>query len=98
MLLTCGRWEHYHQSTDTLDKLNFAKIEFTLRYLLLLTERLGSAELDGPFEGYDSTEAELHFLKRNVSPSLESIGLSLDLKSRADIDRLVDLMLGTFNL
>ncbi len=33
LLLTCGRWEHYHQPTDTPDRLDWAKIAATTLWL-----------------------------------------------------------------
>ena len=33
MLLTCGRWEHYHAVTDTPDRLDYAKIAATAKWL-----------------------------------------------------------------
>lgn len=36
LFLTCGRWQHYHQITDTPDKLDYRKIERTVDYLTQL--------------------------------------------------------------
>jgi hypothetical protein len=36
LFLTCGRWQHYHQITDTPDKLDYRKIERTVDYLTRL--------------------------------------------------------------
>jgi len=33
MLLTCGRWQHYHQVTDTPDRLDYPKIAATAKWL-----------------------------------------------------------------
>lgn len=40
LFLTCGRWEHYHQITDTPDRLDYRKIVHTVDYLADLTRRL----------------------------------------------------------
>ena len=98
LLLTCGRWEHYHADTDTPDKLNYEKIVGITRYLSELTEKVSTASLDGPFEGRDTTETELYFLRNHVRPVLTTMGLNLGLETREDIDRLVGFMMATFGL
>lgn len=40
LFLTCGRWEHYHQITDTPDRLDYRKIDATIDYLARLVELL----------------------------------------------------------
>lgn len=40
LFLTCGRWQHYHQITDTPDRLDYRKIVATVEYLADLTQRL----------------------------------------------------------
>jgi hypothetical protein len=98
MLLTCGRWQHYHQATDTPERLNYRKIEAVAHYVANLTEALCVSELSGPFEGYDTTTTELLFLNRTVRPVLGQYGIAVDLDSRADIDRLILLLEREFQL
>lgn len=98
LFLSCAHWEHYHQHTDTPDRLNYEKIGAVAEYLGGLTERLCQASLEGPFEGYDSTWTELYFLRKTIQPFLERIGLNLRLESRQDIDRLAQLMIANFGL
>ncbi|MCA8921313.1 MAG: M28 family peptidase, partial [Planctomycetes bacterium] len=40
LFLTCGRWEHYHQVTDTPEKLDYPKVAATARWLTALTRAL----------------------------------------------------------
>ena len=40
LFLTCGRWEHYHQVTDTPEKLDYPKIAASARWLTGLTRAL----------------------------------------------------------
>lgn len=47
LFLTCGRWEHYHQPSDTPDKLDLAKVEATAAFLSDLTALLAT-RTDGP--------------------------------------------------
>ena len=98
LLLTCGRWEHYHSNTDTVDKLNIAKIEAVANYAVTLIEKLCDSSVNGPFEGNETLPTEIYFLKKNIMPTLRSLGISLPLNSRADIDRLVTLLMSRFNL
>lgn len=98
MFLTCGRWKHYHRSNDTPDKLNYAKIGAIAEYMSLLTERVCAASLTGPFESYHTAETELYFLKKTIQLVIDEMGLGLGLRSRDDIDVLVQLMLANFDL
>ncbi len=93
LLLTCGRWEHYHRETDTLDKVNFSKIAATADYVVELLRRVSSARFEGPFTGNDTTGVELDFLKRNVEPVLKAAGAGITLETRADIDLLVEMLM-----
>ncbi len=98
LLLTCGRWEHYHMPSDTPDKLNYEKMAAITDYLTRLAEEVSLTRLDGSFEGSDTTNTELYFLKKNIQPALKRFGLNLELRSREDIDRLVDIMMNQFDL
>jgi hypothetical protein len=98
LLLTCGRWDHYHMPSDTVDRLNLEKIRAVADYLGALVKSLSFIHLNGPFEGVDTTEAELHFMRKNLLPSLSAMGLDVDLGSRHDIDKLVRMMILEFDL
>ena len=63
-----------------------------------LTVSVSLAELKGPFEGYDSTATEVYFLGKTVQPFLDNMGLNLQLRTRRDVDRLVEFMLTNFGL
>ena len=98
LLLTCGRWEHYHMPTDTSEKLSIGKIEAVANYVVTLTESLSTSSLDGPFLGNETLDTEIYFLEKNIMPTLRSLGISLPLNSRTDIDRLVTLLIWKFSL
>ncbi len=40
LFLTCGRWEHYHEPTDTPDRLDYDKVAATAAFLADLVEAL----------------------------------------------------------
>jgi Peptidase family M28 len=42
LFLTCGRWEHYHEVTDTPDRLDYPKIAATADFLAELTRSLAT--------------------------------------------------------
>jgi hypothetical protein len=98
LLLTCGHWEHYHMPTDTPDNLSIDKIEAVGNYVVTLTESLSKSRLDGPFLGNETLSTEIHFLEKNIQPMLHDLGIFIPLKSRADIDRLVRLLMSQFGL
>ena len=75
-----------------------SKIEAMANYVITLTELLSDSILDGPFNGNETLSTEIYFLEKNVMPTLRSLGMSLPLTTRADIDRLVTLLMSRFGL
>ncbi|MBI5092862.1 MAG: M28 family peptidase [Candidatus Hydrogenedentes bacterium] len=96
LFFSCAHWEHYHQPTDTHEKLNYEKMAALGEYLAELTEKVCGAALDAPFEGYDSTPAELRLMRRAIGPLVESMGFALN--NRRDIDRVVMAIASQFGL
>lgn len=90
LFLTCGRWQHYHQPSDTPEKLNYEKMDLMADFLFAILTAIDSQSLEGPFEGYDSTEAELGFLNQSLAPLLKQMNLTL--RKRKDIDYLVNAL------
>lgn len=86
LFLSCGLWRHYHQPSDTPEKLNYQKIQAVADYLRELVVRVTQTRLDGPFEGYDSTPDELFFLRRTLWSLTVQAGIPLE--SRGDIDQV----------
>jgi Peptidase family M28 len=94
LFFSCGRWAHYHQASDTFEKLNYAKMAVFKDALLSIIR--ASAELIPERSEYDSTEDELFFLRRNLLPNL---GMrEIPLQSRKDIDNFVATMIKRFSL
>ena len=98
LLLTCGRWEHYHRSTDTPDRLNYEKMTAMVDYLAVVAREAASEAFCGPFNGPEPTDTELYFLRKTIQPALGNLGLDLKLDSREDIDGLVKILLNQFRL
>ena len=71
-------------------------------YLLTLIDKIAVTSLLTPSEKdipeYDTLQTELYFLKKNIQPILAAFGQDVDLNSRRDIDKLVELLLQKFDL
>jgi len=97
LFLSCGRWRHYHAETDTPEKLNYAKMERMMRYLVALTEAVAGGELEAhDGEPVDTTAFEIRCIKKACGPwlplLLRPFGLER-LESRADIDAIAARLL-----
>lgn len=93
--LSCGRWTHYHQATDTPDRLNYHKMEHITRQVCGLLASLDAQTLKrrGSQERIcDTLELEIQSMRRSFGPLwtmlLKRAGLT-DVGSRRDMDRLV---------
>jgi hypothetical protein len=99
LFFSCGRWRHYHETTDTLEKLNFAKMARMTRYLVAVTEVLAAEELgphdDGPV---DTAEFEIRRIKKASGMAfpymLKLFGVE-KLETRADLSALAARLLST---
>jgi len=45
LFLSCGRWQHYHEESDTPDKLNYSKMARITDYTVSLVRKMGSTAL-----------------------------------------------------
>ena len=98
LFLSCATWQHYHQPTDTTDKLNYRKIEAIARYMARLTIQISSNPLAGEFEGYDTTSIEVGFIKDTLGPALSGLGMPRPPENRQEISQLVSTMMVQFGL
>ncbi len=92
LFFSCGRWQHYHQPTDTPDRLNYDKMARTTVYLQALLARLAATPLSRPARSVqdavqspapphvgrlaDTTALELDTLRDYFGPTLVK-GMSL---------------------
>lgn len=90
LFLTCAQWEHFHMPTDTPDKLNYEKMAHISAYTVRAAIGVASATLNGPFEGYDTTETELYFLRKYARPIADALGNPM--LSRTDLESMVSLL------
>jgi len=96
LFLTCGRWEHYHRVTDTPERLAFEKMAAIAGLTESIARDVAGRSLEGPWEGYDTTETDLELLRAAMGPIAARAGLAL--RDRGDIDRLVALLIGQLGL
>jgi len=79
LFLTCGRWEHYHQPTDTPDRLDYVKMAATAKWLERLV-RETCARPEGAIEFVEvhddaSTLASLRSLLTSLGGAEAALGL-----------------------
>jgi len=101
LFLSCGRWEHYHQESDTPEKLNYAKMALITSLLVDLTIGLAAAPLEhrspkpGTIPECDTQELELRFIREAFGPLLPTVlgavGLQR-LETRKDLDLLFSVL------
>ena len=89
LFLSCGRWAHYHQETDTPDRLAWGKMALIRDYVVSLGGALAEADLAAP--PLDTTAMEIRYLEAALGPALPGVLAMLrmsSLKTRADLRRL----------
>ena len=87
LFFTCGRWEHYHQESDTPEHLNYAKLEKIVNYLVAVVLGLEHCEFTAIKGDHDPVAMELQLMDRAIGPFLEQAGIPMH--NRADIQRFV---------
>lgn len=70
LFLSCGRWEHYHMPTDTVDRLNPDKMGRIAEWLVEVARDVAAADLEGPPPDGDFT---LELECRSISAVLASL-------------------------
>jgi len=96
LFFSCGRWPHYHQPTDTPEKLNYNKMQTITAYLVSLATRISGYALEGPFEEEDTLTLELELLDKAVGPFLDALGFRP--RTRTDMDQMIQALLSQFGL
>ncbi len=96
LFLSCGRWEHYHEPTDTPDKLNYDKMARILEYLVHVVRVMCDRELTVSTPT-DTVELEIKLLERAIGrlgmPLLKkALGLR-KFETREDLDQFAGALL-----
>ena len=87
LFFTCGRWEHYHQTSDTPDKLNYTKMRHIANYLVRLITKTDKQKLPIHMGDHDPVRMEIELMHRAIGDYLAYKGISI--KDRNDLQRFV---------
>ena len=92
LFFSCGRWEHYHQRSDTPEKLNYQKMARIVDLLTGVTLVCAQGDLPKVTSEADTAPFEIEMLERAfgalLPTLLRSVGVQ-KLQNRADLDTLV---------
>ena len=98
LFLSCGRWQHYHEPTDTPDKLNYLKMARILEYLVHVVRVMCDRELTNATPT-DTVSLEIKLLERAIGPlGMPLLKKALGLRrfeTRADLDQFARALLST---
>jgi hypothetical protein len=92
LFFSCGRWEHYHQFSDTPEKLNYEKMACIAAFLSDLTLACAACDLPKVQEEADTVAFEIALLERAFGaflPMLRRLCGLPALRNRADLNALV---------
>lgn len=99
--LSCGRWAHYHQITDTPERLNYQKMDKirqqSYRLLCALDKRLLARNSSGQETYHDTLELERSQMQGSFGlfwPFLLKRAKLKNVATRSDMNRLVESILG----
>lgn len=95
LFLSCGQWAHYHQPTDTPDRLNYVKMTRICQFLVALVRSLAEEDLPRASQPagveVDTTALEIELLHEAFGPALpllqQVVGLPT-IATRGDLDTL----------
>ena len=91
LFFSCGRWQHYHEITDTPDRLNYRKMARLTGLSMDLLSRIDAAGLEPFVENADPVEFEAGTFRRSLGllyPGLLRWAKVRDLGSRQALDQV----------
>ena len=97
LFFSCGRWEHYHQPSDTPQRLNYHKMRRISHFLSSLLGQLDTLAFAAS-EPADTTAFEVGSVRAALGPWLPVVRRVLKLgkiETRADLDQLAAALLRT---
>lgn len=98
LFLSCGRWPHYHQATDTPEKLNYTKMLAIVGLTEAWTRRTAGLSLAGGAQLGASLPVELAALRRNFGGLLGPLLGERVINRREHVDAFVNVAMRTFGL
>ncbi|WP_338690437.1 M28 family metallopeptidase [Haloferula helveola] len=97
LFFSCGRWEHYHEPTDTPDRLNYRKMARLTELSAGVLERADNAGLDESSEAADPASFEARTFRRSLGVAYPLFckwaGVS-EIDDRDSLDRVAGKLLG----
>jgi hypothetical protein len=96
LFLSCGRWEHYAQATDTPDRLNYKKMASITHYLCELLQELDLKEMErGTEEQFNETlELEIQQVKKILGPAYKIVLKKMGIRSIQTREDMTDFAEG----
>ena len=92
LFLSCGRWPHYHQPTDTPDRLSYRKMARIQEWLISLAQGMSAAEMGPCPDVGDFTQSlEIELLHESLGPLLPLLRRAAGvqrLETRGDLNAL----------
>ncbi len=86
LFFSCGQWPHYHQPSDTPEKLNYRKMAWITEALTKIADEIAVADLSGEVPSNDYTaEMEATTVRRALGRWLHFMGVK-SMASRADLN------------
>lgn len=98
LFFSCGRWQHYHQPTDTPDRLNYEKMARIAQLSFDVLLRADEAALEPFVENEDPVAFEAETFRRSAGrlfPLLCRWAGVKDLSRREELDALARKLLST---
>lgn len=96
VFLSCGRWEHYHQATDTPDRLNYQKMAAIAVYAESICRSAAGAELEEYIEREDPIAFEAKTWEKALGIFCKPMATILrvpDFKTRTHVNKALRTML-----
>jgi hypothetical protein len=90
VFLSCGHWQHYHQSTDTPDRLNYRKMAAIACYAESVCRGAAAAELETFIQAEDPIAFEAKTWENALGmlyPVFATVLRVPDFKSRSHVNK-----------
>jgi hypothetical protein len=99
LFLSCGRGEHYHRASDTIEWLNLAKVRRIERWLLRVLQQLAGRQLGCTALPCDTSAAEARLLRAAFGGFIEQMLMAQGLagiQHSRDVEMLVYMLRNTY--
>lgn len=97
LFFSCGQWAHYHQPTDTPDRLNYRKMARIAETVWAFAESTAAADLSGLVASEDFTsEVEAATIRKSLGFGLRGIGTKR-MQARSDVNAFAKILLSTMD-